>query len=261
MSDIQPDDIFGSVAHTVDQRLLAVRRGQPVKDYGALFPSGRLWLTILIVSYIELAVVDASGVAAWQPVTGYLWLQLYVGLIPTVWRWMRPATWHEVDAERRAARGSREGEAPRPAARSHGAKPLDADGRPVEATPEAWVDELTPERPAKLDVPQMLMRIIMTPCLWIGAIVPLQLGLNIVVWGREHWQIALPVSVALAVAAWFTYQKLRPHRVRAPEMPQSGEASPHEAVADAGLGEDVLGRGRLGLDALAQLPNQDAQVG
>ena len=225
MSEIQPDDIFGSVAHTVDQRLLAVRRGQPVKDYGALFPAGRLWLTILIVSYVELAVVDASGVAAWQPVTGYLWLQLYVGLIPTVWRWMRPATWHEVDAERRAARESEPDATPEVGARrSHGAQALDEDDRPIEKAPVAWVDELTPERPRKLDVPQTLLRIIMTPCLWIAAIVPLQLGLNIVVWGREHWQIALPASVALAVAAGFAYQKLRPHRVRAPEMPQSGES-------------------------------------
>ena len=262
MSDIQPDDIFGGAAHPVDHRLLAVRRGQPVKDYGALFPAGRLWLTILIVSYVELAVVEGSGIEAWQPVTGYLWLQLYVGLIPTVWRWMRPATRHEADAERRAARGSREDEAPRATARSHGAQPLDEDGRPIEKAPAAWVDELTPERPTKLDVPQTLMRIILTPCLWIGAIVPLQLGLNIVVWSREHWQIALPVSVALVVASWFAYQTFRPRRPRAPEMPAStGEASTHEAVADAGLGEDVPGRGRLGLDALAQLPDQDAQVG
>lgn len=262
MSEIQPDDIFGRVAHPVDRRLLAVRRGQPVKDYGALFPGGQLWLTILIVSYVELAVVDASGVAAWQPVTGYLWLQLYVGLIPTVWRWMRPATRHEADAERRASRGSDADEAPRATARSHGARPLDEDDKPIEKAPAAWVDELTPERPAKFDLPLTLMRIILTPCLWIGAIVPLQLGLNIVVWAREHWQIALPVSVALAVAGWFAYQKFRPHRPRAPEMPAStGDASTHEAVADAGLREDVLGRGGLGLDPLAQLPDQDAQVG
>ena len=36
---------------------------------------------------------------------------------------------------------------------------------------------------------------------------------------------------------------------------------PHEAVADAGFGEDVLWRGGLGLDALAQLADQHPQVG
>jgi hypothetical protein len=237
MSDIEPDDLFGGAFRAVDRRLLAVRRGQPIKDYGALFPGGRLWLTILIVSYVELAVVEGSGVEAWQAVTGYLWLQLYVGLIPTVWRWMRPATRHEVDAERRAASGTHEDEAPDAGARSHGAHPLDEDGKPIGATPEAWVDELTPEREKKLDPLQTIMRIILTPALWIAAIVPLQLGLNIVVWAREHWQISLPVSVALAVASGFAYQKLRPRRRRAPEMPErTGESSPHEAVADAGLG-------------------------
>lgn len=262
MSDIQPDDIFGGAAHRVDARLLAVRRGQPIKDYGALFPGGRLWLTILIVSYVELAVVEGSGIEAWQPVTGYLWLQLYVGLIPTVWRWMRPATRHEVDAERRAAEAPNADEAPGVGARSHRAQPLDEDDKPIEKAPAAWVDELTPEREKTLDLPQTIMRIILTPALWIAAIVPLQLGLDIVVWARQHWQIALPVSLALLVASWFVYQRLRPHRPRAPEMPESaGEASPHEAVANAGFGEDVLRGGGLGLDALAQLADQHAQVG
>lgn len=262
MSDIEPDDLFGGAFRAVDPRLLAVRRGQPIKDYGALFPGGRLWLTILIVSYVELAVVEGSGIDAWQPVTGYLWLQLYVGLIPTVWRWMRPATRHEVDAERRAARGSHEVETPDAGARSHGAQPLDEDGNPIEAAPAAWVDELTPEREKKLDPFQTIMRIILTPALWIAAIVPLQLGLDIVVWGREHWRLALPAAAALSVAAWFAYQQLRPLFAPAPEPPRpTALSSPHETVADAGLGEDVPGRGRLGLDALAQLPDQDAQVG
>jgi hypothetical protein len=260
MSDIEPGELFGGAFRAVDRRLLAVRRGQPIKDYGALFPGGRLWLTILIVSYVELAVVEGSGIEAWQPVTGYLWLQLYVGLIPTVWRWMRPATRHEVDAERRAASGAHEDEAPAAGARPHGAHPLEEDGKPTGATPEAWIDELTPERQKKLDPLQTIMRIILTPALWIAAIVPLQAGLDLVAWARQHWRIALPAGAALAVAAWFAYQKLRPLFAPAPETPEPG-ASPHEAVADAGLGEDAPGRGRLGFDALTQLPDQDAQVG
>jgi hypothetical protein len=216
MTEIEPDDLFGSAAHAVDQRLLAVRRGQPVKDYGALFPPGRLWITILIVSYLELAVVDASGVEAWQPITGYLWLQLYVGLIPTVWRWMRPATRHEADAARRAASESAGGETPAAGEGSHGAEPLDEAGKRSDDAPQAWVDELTPERRKKLDLPQTLLRIILTPCLWIGAIVPLQLGLDIAVWAREHWPIALPAGAALALATWLAYRKVRPHPVRAP---------------------------------------------
>ena len=214
MSDIEPDDLFGGVARDVDRRQLAVRRGQPMKDYGALFPAGRLWLTILLVSYVELAVVEGSGVTAWQPVTGYLWLQLYVGLIPTVWRWMRPATQHEVNAERRAEEAT-EAELIDAAKRSLGAVPLDEDDKPIEA-PAAWVDELTPEHAKKLDPFQTIMRIILTPALWIAAIVPLQLGLDIAVWARQHWQVALPVGAAVAVAAWFAYRKLRPWFVTDP---------------------------------------------
>lgn len=260
MSEIEPDDIFGSVAHAADQRLLAVRRGQPIKELGALFPHGRLWHTILLVSYLELMVVEASGVAAWQPITGYLWLQLYVGLIPTIWRWMRPATQHEVDAERRA-RGSQAREAAEADERSPDDDPPDED-RKRDAAPAAWVDELTPEPARKTDIAQTLFRIFIMPVLWIGAIIPLQLGLDIAVWAREHWRIALPVCVALALAAGFAYQTFRPHRRRASALAEpTEEASPHEAVADAGLGEDVPGGGGLGLDPLTKLPDQDAQVG
>jgi hypothetical protein len=255
MSEIEPDDLFGSVAHAADQRLLAVRRGRPLKELGALFPGGRLWHTILVVSYLELMVVEASGVAAWQPITGYLWLQLYVGLIPTIWRWMRPATQHQVDAERRAARESQAKD------RSADDDPLDDDGKP-DAPPEAWVDELTPEPTKKPDIAQTLFRIFIMPVLWIVAIIPLQLGLNIAVWGRERWQISLPVCAVLALAAWFAYQKFRPHRPRATALAEpTSDASPHEAVADTGLGEDVPGGGGLGLDPLTKLPDQDAQVG
>jgi hypothetical protein len=261
MSEIEPDDLFGSVAHAADQRLLAVRRGQPIKELGALFPHGRLWHTILLVSYLELMVVEASGVAAWQPITGYLWLQLYVGLIPTIWRWMRPATQHEVDAERRAARESQAREAAGADERSRDDDPPDED-RKRDAAPEAWVDELTPEPARKTDIAQTVFRILIMPVLWIAAIIPLQLGLNIAVWGREHWQIALPVCAAVALAAGFAYQRFRPRRARASALAESTQdASPHEAVADPGFGEDVPGGGGLGLDPLAKLPNQDAQVG
>ncbi len=247
MSEIEPDDLFGSVAHAADQRLLAVRRGQPIKELGALFPHGRLWHTILLVSYLELAVVEASGVAAWQPITGYLWLQLYVGLIPTIWRWMRPATQHQVNAERRAAMESQAREAAEADERSHDDDPADEDGK-RDAPPEAWVDELTPEPESKTDIPMTVFRILIMPVLWIAAIIPLQLGLNIAIWARERWQITLPVIAALALAAWFAYQKLRPLLSRAlapaedPKLQSTSEASPeppkkpaeaHGAVTEA----------------------------
>jgi hypothetical protein len=226
MSEIEPEDMFGGLAHAADQRLLAVRRGQPIKDLGALFPGGRLWHTILIVSYLELAVVEASGVAAWQPITGYLWLQLYVGLIPTIWRWMRPATQHQVDAERRAAR---EAEAAEAKNRSPDDEPLDdEDRKQIDAAPEAWVDELTPEPTRKTDIAQTVFRILIMPVLWIAAIIPLQLGLNIAVWGREHWMIAVPVCAALALAGWFAYQKLRP--LLAPAPAPAERAAPPKRV-------------------------------
>jgi hypothetical protein len=262
MSEIEPDDLFGSVAYAADQRLLAVRRGRPIKELGALFPGGRLWHTILIVSYLELMMVEASGVAAWQPITGYLWLQLYVGLIPTIWRWMRPATQHQVNAERRAARASQAREAAAEAAeRSADDDPADEDRKPDAPPPAAWVDELTPEPDRKPDIAQTLLRMFIMPVFWIGAIIPLQLGLDIAVWGRQHWQIALPVCAALAAAAWFAYQKLRPLLSPAPAKASRTAGSAHEAVADAGLGEDVPGGGGLGLDPLTKLPDQDAQVG
>ncbi len=157
-------------------------------------------------------VVEASGVCGGDgsAITGYLWLQLYVGLIPTIWRWMRPATQHQVNAERRAARASQAREAAAEAAeRSRDDDPPDED-RKRDAAPAAWVDELTPEPARKTDIAQTVFRILIMPVLWIAAIIPLQLGLNIAVWGREHWQIALPACAALAAAAWFAYQKLRP---------------------------------------------------
>jgi hypothetical protein len=279
MSEIEPGDLFGGLAHAADERLLAVRRGRPVKELGALFPGGRLWHTILIVSYLELMVVEASGVAAWQPITGYLWLQLYVGLIPTIWRWMRPATQHQVDAERRIEKATLN--APRSKAAGDdddppGAELTDEERQRIEATPDAWEDELTPEPTKKPDTARTVFQIVIMPVLWIGAIVPLQLGLNIAVWGREHWQIALPAGAALAIAGWFAYRGLRKLYAPAPEEPAPEKSasekpvaakpapkrrSAHKAVADAGLGEDVPGGGRLGLDPLAKLPDQDAEVG
>lgn len=281
MSEIEPGDLFGGLAHAADERQLAVRRGRPLQELGALFPGGRLWHTILVVSYLELMVVEASGVAAWQPITGYLWLQLYVGLIPTIWRWMRPATQHQVDAERRAAQEAEAQEKAETKGRSDdddddAGLDDDDDSKPDAPPPEAWEDELTPEPTKKPDTARKAFQVFIMPICWIGAIVPLQLGLDIAVWGREHWMIALPAAAALGVAGWFAYRGLRKLYTPEPEEPAPEKPalekpvpakpartrrSAHKAVADPGLGEDVPGGGGLGLDPLPKLPDQDAKVG
>ena len=76
-----------------ESRDLAARRGRPISEYGALFPNGALWHWIIGVCYAALVVLEAIGNETWRmAATPYLDIGLWVGLIATVWRGLRPRT-------------------------------------------------------------------------------------------------------------------------------------------------------------------------
>jgi hypothetical protein len=180
---------------------LASRRGRPVAELGALFPDARLWRWLVVASYAGLVALEAIGDQAWRvAATPYLDIALFVGLLATVWRALRPRTRHEKNAEMRAALASLRAAPVDPAvADRYGL--MDESGKLIDDTPPAWADELTPE-PATLNPWRLIARAALTPALALLVWVVLLIGLAAVDQARAHWPIAVAVVAAVAGAIW-----------------------------------------------------------
>lgn len=166
-----------------ESRDLAARRGRPLTEYGALFPGGRLWLSILWVAYGALAVLETIGNETWRvEATPYLDIALFIGLVPTIWRATRPKTQHEQNAEMRATVASLHG-TPVEQDMLADAGLLDENGKLIDDAPPAWLDELTPER-SKSGAGDLILRAISTGALVMLAWVGLLIGLAIIDWAR-----------------------------------------------------------------------------
>jgi hypothetical protein len=164
-----------------DSQDLASRRGRPLGDYGALFPDGRLWLWLLGVAYAGLAALEAIGNEAWRAAaTPWLDIGLFVGLVATICRAMRPATQHKRNAEMREAAATL-ADAPSDLIAESGL--ADTDGKLDDDTPPAWLDELTPER-TSFDLGQALLRGLATAALSFAAWIALLMGLAAIDWMR-----------------------------------------------------------------------------
>jgi hypothetical protein len=184
-----------------ESRDLAARRGRPISEYGALFPNGALWHWIIGVCYAALVVLEAIGNETWRmAATPYLDIGLWVGLIATVWRGLRPRTRHEKNAEERANTAWLKSKQIDPELLAEYGL-LDESGKLIDDTPPTWVDELTSER-ERFDLWQFILRVLWTAVCALVLLIVLQGGLAVVDWARGHWLIAAPVAVALAVVAW-----------------------------------------------------------
>jgi hypothetical protein len=195
-----------------DSQGLAARRGRPISEYGGLFPGGRLWLSILGVSYAGLVALEAIGNEAWRvAATPYLDIGLCVGLVPSIWRVTRPATRHEENAEMREAAAAL-ADAPVDLIAESGL--ADEDGKLIDEPPPAWVDELTPER-TTFDLGQAIWRGIATAALSFAAWIGLLIGLAAIDWARGHWLVTAAIAAALAGVVWMVWRSARADAAKA----------------------------------------------